>query len=157
MSGIAAVRAAPGRSLTIVVEGPAGLPIARAEWDGVRTTVRREGKGEQTLEGDGALSALGIPLPASALSLLIFGLPDAAPPERVEIGAHAAWLSWRGGALSCEIDPAGRPVRVLVRDAARKVEIDFREWTADLPSRIGISVSTGGTASLTLRPEAGAS
>jgi hypothetical protein len=151
------VRAAPGRSLTIVLEGPAGLPIARAEWDGVRTTVRREGKGEQTLEGDAVLSALGIPLPASSLSLLLFGLPDASPPERVEIGAHATWLSWRGGALSCEIDPAGRPVRVLARDADRRVEIDFREWAADVPSRIGISVSTGGKASLSLRPDAGAS
>jgi len=157
MSGVAAVRAAPGRSLTIVVEGPAGFPIVRAEWDGDRTVVHREGRPPQTLEGDVALSALGIPLPASSLSLLLFGLPDAAPPERVEIGADAAWLSWRGGTLSCEIDPAGRPVRVVARDGSRKVEIDFREWAAEVPSRIGISVSTGGTATLVLRPDAGAS
>ena len=157
MSGVAAVRAVPGRSLTIVVEGPAGLPVARASWDGVTTVVQREGKGEKVVEGDGALSALGIPLPASSLSLLLFGLPDPASPERVEIGAGRAWLSWRGGALACEIDPAGRPVRVIARDASRKIEIRYPEWTGGLPSRIGITVSTDGTASLALRPEAGAS
>ena len=156
MSGVAAVRVVPGRSLAIVVEGPAGLPIARADWDGARTTVRREGKREQTLEGDAVLSDLGIPLPASSLSLLLFGLPDAASPDRVEIGAPGARLSWRAGSVACEIDPAGRPLRVLARDASRKVEIDFREWVDGVPSRIGISVSTGGTASLALRPDTGA-
>ncbi|HET9795568.1 MAG TPA: hypothetical protein VFS34_14030, partial [Thermoanaerobaculia bacterium] len=129
-----------------------------ATWDGVRTVVQREGKGEKTIEGDAVLAALGIPLNASSLSLLLFGLPDASPPERIEIAANSSWLSWRAGALSCEIDPAGRPFRVLARDGRRKVEVRFTEWAGDVPSRIGISASTGGTASLALRPaDAGAS
>jgi hypothetical protein len=46
---------------------------------------------------------------------------------------------------------------VIARDAARKIEIRFREWSGDLPSHIAISVSTGGAASLVLRPDAGTS
>ena len=161
MSGVAAVRDSPGRSLTVVVEGPAGLPIARASWDGVRTVVEREGRdsgGPQRAEGDAALASLGIPLSAPSLSLLLFGLPDASPPETVEVGARTAWLSWRGGALSCEIDSEGRALRVVALDAKRKVEIRFVEWAGDMPSRIRIAVSTGGTAELALRAgEGGAS
>lgn len=156
-SGVAAVRDEPGRSLTVVLEGPAGVPLARASWDGARTVVRRAGspREEREFEGDDPLTPLGIPLSAPSLSLLLFGLPDASPPERVEFSGGTPWLSWRGGALSCELDPSGRARRVVAVDANRKVEVRFSEWSGGIPSRIRIDVSTGGRADLALRADAG--
>lgn len=149
-SGVAAVRDAPGRSFEVVVEGPAGLPVARASWDGVRTTVARDGR-TRTFDGDEALSTVGVPVSARSLSLLLFGLPDAAPPEAVEIGESRPWLSWRGGALTCALDPEGRATRVLARDGERSVEIRFAKWESGMPSRIRIAASPGGSAELALR------
>jgi hypothetical protein len=150
VSGVAAVHAAPGRTFEVVVEGPAGVALARASWDGSRTTVMREGR-LRTFDGDEALSEVGVPLSARALSLLLFGLPDASPPQAVEIGAPHAWLSWRGGALTCELDSSGRATRVLARDGERTVEVRFDAWESGIPSRVRVAASPGGTADLTLR------
>lgn len=149
-SGVAAVRDAPGRSFEVVIEGPAGVALARATWDGARTTVVREGR-SRTFDGDAALSEVGVPLSARSLSLLLFGLPDASPPEAVEIGSSGPWLSWRGGALTCALDSSGRAIRVLARDDERSVEVRFADWENGIPSRVRIAGSPGGTAELALR------
>jgi len=156
-SGVAAVRDDPGRSLTVVLEGPAGLALARASWDGARTVVRRAGdpRDDREFEGDAPLTPLGIPLSAPSLSLLLFGLPDASPPESVELAGATPWLSWRGGALSCELDPSGRARRVMSLDGRRRVEIRFPEWSGGIPSRIRIDAAHGGRADLALRGDAG--
>jgi hypothetical protein len=154
-SGIAAIRDDPGRTLTVVLE-EGGLPVARASWDGTRTVVRRTGRSEEReIEGDAPLTPIGIPLSARSLSLLLFGLPDASPPESVAIAGESPWLSWNGGALSCELDSAGRPRRVVSAASGRTVEIRFAEWSEGIPSRIRLEASGGGSAELRLRPGAG--
>lgn len=152
-SFVAAVRDQPGRSLSIVLEGPLGLPLARARWEGGETVIERPGKSplEKTVQNGAALSDFGIPLSAQSLSLLLFGLPETARPERVELAGGNARFSWNDGALSCEFDlDGGRARRVFSRDAKRQVEIRYLEWRDGIPSHIRIDVSTGGSAELVL-------
>lgn len=156
ISGTLAVRDDPGRSLTLLVEGPLGVPIARAEWDGRSTRIRRYARGKDT-ESDGDSmelgESLGIPLSARSLSYLFFGLPEESPPESLEVAGGSARLLWQGGDVACEFDAAGgRARRVFVRGEKKSVEVAYLDWSGALPSRIRVRVSSGGTAELTLRP-----
>ena len=156
ISGTVAVRDDPGRSLTLLVEGPLGLPIARAEWDGQSTRIRRYARGKETDSGGDSLElgeSLGIPLTARSLSYLFFGVPDDAPPESLEVAGASARLLWQGGVVACEFDAAGgRAKRVLVKGAEKSVEVAYLDWSGAVPSRIRVRVSPGGTAELTLQP-----
>jgi hypothetical protein len=150
---VAAVRDEPGRSLAVVVEGPLGVPVARARWDGQTTVIEREGRSVRDSGGSATLAELGLPLSPRSLSLLLFGLPDTGPPETTELAGDGAWLTWRGGALACAFsDARGTVGRVLVRETDRKIDIRYAEWNAGLPSRIAIAVSGGGRAELVARP-----
>lgn len=145
----AAVRCEPGRSLTVVLEGPLGAPLGRARWDGTRTVVERGGK---TTEGDAALAVLGIPLPPRALSTLLFGLPETSAPDRVTLAGAAIWLAWRGDDVACAFDPtAPRVDRVVSRAGGPRVEILYSGWENGTPTRIRIDVERGGRAELVLR------
>jgi hypothetical protein len=150
----AAVQDDPGRSLSVVVEGPLGLPLARARWNGGETVIERPGKSpaEKRIPMGAPLSDFGIPLSAQSLSLLLYGLPEITPPEKVERAGANAWFSWNDDRLSCEFDlEAGRAKRVVSRDAKRGVEIRFLAWRGGIPSHIRIDVSTGGSADLVLK------
>jgi hypothetical protein len=150
---VAAVRDDPGRSLAVVVEGPLGAPVARARWDGQTTRIEREGRAARDSGGSSTLAELGLPLSARALSLLLFGLPDTAPPETIELAGDAAWLTWRGGAVACAFaDARGTVERVLFREADRQVDIRYAEWNAGVPTRIAMAVSGGGRAELVVKP-----
>jgi hypothetical protein len=155
MSGTLAVRDDPGKTLALRVEGPLGLPIARADWDGEETKVVVTGsrRGERTIAGDGDLSReLGVPVTANELSLLLFGLPDRAAPESTELAGERAWFSWKGGALRCDFDLSSNRVGTVVSRGERdSVEVRFLEWNAGLPSKIRIKTSRGGGAKLALR------
>src|SRR5262249_31641160 len=132
----------PGRKLVLRLEGFFGLPVARAEWDGTQTTIRVGGRErERRLDAGGDLSeVLGVPLSAEQISLMLFGLPDRADPEKIEIRGSRAWPSWRGGSVLCEFDTAsGRPTAIYARSDQRKVEIRYLDWTDGIPSRIRIS------------------
>jgi hypothetical protein len=162
VSGSLAVRDDPGRTLALRVEGPLGLPVARADWDGEETKVFVAGSraGERTLSGDEDLSrALGIPVTAAQLSWLLYGLPDGTAPESAELAGERAWFSWYGGSLRCDFDPSSRRVgTVLCRGARDSIEVRYLDWQSNLPSRIRIKASRGGGADLTLRsagPSAG--
>lgn len=155
-SFVAAVRDDPGRSLFVVVEGPLGVALARATWDGSKTVVERLDRPAKARagEGDGSLSTFGIPLSARALSLLLFGVPEISPPERVELQDGHAWLSWEGGGLACEFDPAAAlPLGVVVGEGRRRVTARFLGWRQGIPSRITLVMSGGGRAELVLRTE----
>lgn len=155
MSGTLAVRDDPGKSLALRVEGPLGLPVARADWDGEVTKVFVSGshRGEQTIAGDADLGReLGVPVSAAGLSLLLFGLPDRASPESTEIEGERAWFSWNGGAIRCDFDvSSNRAATVVARGDRGSVEVRFLEWGPALPSRIRIRASRGGSAELRLR------
>lgn len=147
---IAAVRDEPGRTLSVVVEGPLGAAVARARWDGKTTVIERAG---HAAAGDPpTLADLGVPISARSLSLLLFGLPDENPPDSVELAGDAAWLSWRGGSLACEFDDAGMTVRrVLSREGGAPLDIRYSNWDGGAPSRITIRISGGGRADLVAR------
>lgn len=155
ISGTLAVRDDPGKTLALRVEGPLGLPLARADWNGEETKVFVSGsrKGEQTITGDADLSReLGVPVTAAELSLLLFGLPDGASPETTELAGQRAWFSWKGGMLRCDFDLSSNRVGTVISRGDRdSVEIRFLDWSAGLPSRIRIKTSRGGGASLALR------
>ncbi len=155
MSGTLAVRDDPGKTLALRVEGPLGLPVARADWNGQETKIVVSGshKGERTIAGDADLSReLGFPVTAAELSLLLYGLPDSGSPEKTELAGTRAWFSWKGGALRCDFDPSsGRVGTVISRGERDSVEVRFLDWSAGLPSRIQIKTSRGGGALLALR------
>lgn len=155
MSGTLAVRDDPGKTLALRVEGPLGLPVARADWDGQETKIVVSGshKKERTIAGDADLSReLGFPVTAAELSLLLYGLPDSGSPEKTELAGTRAWLSWKGGALRCDFDPlTGRVGTVVSRGERDSVEVRFLDWSSGLPSRIQIKTSRGGGARLALR------
>ena len=151
-SFVAAVRDDPGRSLSVVIEGPLGVPIARARWDGERTVVERSGRPSKRFSDGAPLADIGVPLPARSLSLLLVGLPDTASPDVVELTGDAAWLTFRGSGLACEFDVGqGRVRRVLTLAEGRKIEILYRDWESGAPSKIAIRVSGGGRADLAAR------
>jgi hypothetical protein len=157
ISGTVAVRDDPGKSLSLLVEGPLGLPVARAVWDGSTTRVTRYSSGgkEKRSAGDSPElgESLGIPLSARSLSYLFFGLPEEAPPDTLQVAGSDARLVWLGGDMACEFDVrGGRARRVLVRGPRKTVEVAYLDWSGSLPSRIRVRVSSGGTAELTLRP-----
>jgi len=146
---VAAVRDDPGRSLSVVVEGPLGVPVARANWDGERTVVERSGGAAERFSDEAPLADIGVPLSARVLSLLLVGLPDTARPDAIELTGDAAWLTFRGSAIACEFDPAqGRVRRVLSLAHGRRVEIRYGGWEGGVPSRVAIKVSGGGSADL---------
>ena len=156
---VAAVRDDPGRSLSVVVEGPLGVPIARARWDGERTTVERSGTPAKRFSDEASpgseppLADIGVPLSARALSLLLVGLPDTARPDVVELTGDAAWLTFRGSGLACEFDAEqGRVRRVLSLGRGRRVDVRYGAWEGGVPSRIAIRVSGRGSADLVARP-----
>ena len=150
---VAAVRDDPGRSFTVVVEGPLGAPVARARWDGKTTVVEREGRPVRDSGASSTLAELGLPLSARSLSLLLFGLPDTAPPETTELAGDGAWLTWRGGAIACAFaDARGTVERVVIRESDREVDIRYADWNAGIPSRITLAVSGGGRAELVAKP-----
>ena len=156
---VAAVRDDPGRSLSVVVEGPLGVPIARARWDGERTVVERSGIPAKRFSdaappgGDAPLADIGVPLSARTLSLLLVGLPDTARPDVVELTGDAAWLTFGGSGLACEFDAAqGRVRRVVSLARGRRVEVRYGAWDGGVPSRVAIRVSGGGSAELVARP-----
>jgi hypothetical protein len=155
MSGTLAVRDDPGRTLALRVEGPLGLPLARADWNGVETRIFVAGSHskDRTLPAGEDLSReLGVPVTPAQLSLLLYGLPDGAAPETAEFAGSRAWFSWQGGALRCDFDPAaGRVETIVSRGARDSVEVRFLEWSSGFPSRIRIKTSRGGGADLTLR------
>jgi hypothetical protein len=155
MSGTLAVRDDPGKTLALRVQGPLGLPVARADWNGEETKVVVSGsrKGERTIAGDADLGReLGFPVTAAELSLLLYGLPDSGSPEKTELAGTRAWFSWKGGALRCDFDPStGRVGTVVSRGERDSVEVRFLDWSAGLPSRIQIKTSRGGSARLVLR------
>ena len=155
MSGTLSVRDDPGKSLALRVDGPLGLPVARADWNGQDTRILVNGsrKGEQTLPAGADLSReLGVPVTPQQLSLLLFGLPEGTAPETAEIFGETARFSWQGGALRCEFDPSARRVATIEsRGEQDSVEVRFLEWTAGLPSRIRIKTSRGTGAELILR------
>lgn len=147
-SFVAAVRCEPGRSLSVVLEGPLGAPLGRARWDGTRTVVERGGA---VSEGETSLAELGIPLPARELSTLFFGLPESEAPDRVTVADGALWLAWKND-IACVFDPSGPRVdRVVARSGGRRVEIVYSEWKDGTPTRIRIDVAHGGRADLVLR------
>jgi len=148
---LAAVRDEPGRTLSVVVEGPLGAVVARARWDGKTTVIERAGR---DAGGDlPTLADLGVPIPARSLSLLLFGLPDEGPPEAFSLAGGAPWVSWRGGALACEFDDSGMTVRrILFREGGPPLDIRYSGWDAGIPSRIAIRISGGGRADLIARP-----
>jgi hypothetical protein len=160
MSGTLAARDDPGKALALRVEGPLGLAVARADWNGQETKVLvvSSRKGEQTLAAGEDLSrALGVPVTPQQLSLVLFGLPDGAAPEGTELVGERARFSWQGGALRCEFDSSSnRVASIESRGARNSVEVRFLEWSAGLPSRIRIKTSQGAGAELVLR-SAGAS
>ncbi len=155
MSGTLAVRDDPGKALAQRVEGPLGLPIARADWSGGETKVFVAGsrRGEQTLATGADLSReLGVPVTPLQLSLLLFGLPDGGPPEGARVFGERARLSWQGGALECEFDSSSsRVASIESRGERNSVEVRFLDWSSGLPSRIRIKTSQGTGAELTLR------
>jgi len=159
-SFVVAVRDDPGRSLLVVVEGPLGVAVARASWDGGRMLVERLDSPARERGGahEETLASFGVPLPAKAVSTLLVGIPEVSPPEGVEMDGRRTWLSWDGGRVACQIEPSmARPVRAVFRQGRRRVEIRFAEWRAGMPSRIAIEISGGGRADLVLRPPEGES
>ncbi len=155
IAGTLAVRDDPGKSLTLLVEGPLGLPIARAEWDGQTTRVRRYagGKSKEVSGSADVGESLGIPLSARSLSYLFFGVPEESAPDSLEVAGSNARLLWQGGSVACEFDAAGgRARRVLMQSPERTVEVAYLDWSGATPSRIRVHVSSGGTAELTLLP-----
>lgn len=155
LSGTLAVRDDPGKSLSVMVAGPMGLPLARADWNGVTTeVVKYGGRGGKKISVDpeDLGDAFGIPLSARALSLLFFGLPEETPPESVAVAGENAQLTWEGGNLLCEFDASARHARrIVARGPSRNVEVSYLAWNGALPTRIRVKVSSGGSADLSLR------
>lgn len=154
LSGTLSVLDDPGKLLLLRVEGPLGIPLARADWDGRNTTVETfSGKHRVRKEADNASfgRAFGIPLSARSLSLLFLGVPESLPPESLLSNGGETRYLWSGGALSCDFDNArGLPLRVVSRGQGNEVEVRYLDWSGPLPSRIRLDVASGGSAELDL-------
>jgi hypothetical protein len=143
-----AVRDDPGRSLSLRAEGPLGRPLVRADWDGAAGA---EPSGREAARFG---ESIGVPLSAKSLSLLLFGLPAESPPEQLGFWSGGARYSWEEGNLFCDFDLEARKAqRVVAKRGGRKVEINYLAWQGDLPSRIQVKVSLGGTIDLELCSE----